>query len=273
MSTDKREYLTLEEVQAEELQLLVDFTGFLDSVGLRYSLHAGTLLGAVRHGGFIPWDDDVDISMPRPDYEKLFTCLEGLPEDLFVADYRNSPLPLRFAKACTRKVRVRQPGDIIPFDQYLWIDIFPIDGMPDALGAQDSHFKRALLNKRMKLYLTLEKSATGSKTKSAAIGLYRMLPAREWRGRNLDTRYERLWRMYPYDSANIITTSLASDAAVMWSGRKEHLCDWGSIDFCGHAFSVYSNAEDLLMSWFGDYMQLPPESERISHDMKCWFVE
>ena len=64
-------YLTPNEVKAEELAMLVEFGDLCKREGLRYSLAGGTLLGAVRHKGFIPWDDDIDVSMPRPDFDSL----------------------------------------------------------------------------------------------------------------------------------------------------------------------------------------------------------
>ena len=64
-------YLTLDQIHAEELETLVDFDEFCNEHGLRYSLAGGTLLGAVRHKGFIPWDDDIDVGMPREDYERF----------------------------------------------------------------------------------------------------------------------------------------------------------------------------------------------------------
>ena len=101
-------YLTLEQIQHEELNLLIALTTFLEENGLKYSLHSGTLLGAVRHGGFIPWDDDVDISMPRPDYERFLSRCAELPNNLFVINSDNSEFPYRFTKVCTRDVRAQQ---------------------------------------------------------------------------------------------------------------------------------------------------------------------
>lgn len=68
---EERTYLTLDEVHEELLNLLLRFDAFCKEHNLRYSLDSGTLLGAVRHKGFIPWDDDIDLNMPRPDYDRL----------------------------------------------------------------------------------------------------------------------------------------------------------------------------------------------------------
>ena len=68
---DKMKKLTLDEIKKTELEILLYFDRICRKNGLKYSMCAGTLLGAVRHQGFIPWDDDIDLSMPRPDYEQL----------------------------------------------------------------------------------------------------------------------------------------------------------------------------------------------------------
>lgn len=89
-------YLTLAELQGELLKLLLRFDAFCKERGLRYSLDSGMLLGAVRHKGFIPWDDDVDVDMPRPDYERLMAFEKELPEGLRLVNANNSNFPYGF---------------------------------------------------------------------------------------------------------------------------------------------------------------------------------
>ena len=104
-SDDEREYLTLREVHEELLKLLARFDTFCKAHNLRYSLEAGTLIGAIRHKGFIPWDDDVDISMPRPDYERLISYQDDLGDHMYLILSEDSAFAYPFMKLCTDEVR------------------------------------------------------------------------------------------------------------------------------------------------------------------------
>lgn len=84
--------LSIEELHQKELELLEAFDAFCSEHGLRYSLTAGTLLGAIRHKGFIPWDDDIDVCMPRPDYDRLATLAGELPAGLRLVGPENARL-------------------------------------------------------------------------------------------------------------------------------------------------------------------------------------
>ena len=89
----ERRYLSQEEMQKEELRLLDLFDRLCREHGLRYSLEYGTVIGAVRHKGFIPWDDDIDLSMPRPDYDKLVSLASEFDcEDACLEGYFGMPL-------------------------------------------------------------------------------------------------------------------------------------------------------------------------------------
>ncbi len=95
------ERLEIEEIKAHSFRVLCKLRDVCEKNGLSYSLTGGTLIGAVRHQGFIPWDDDIDVMMPRPDYDKLIALAkeEDLGFDLFSPDYGEAYW-YPFAKAC-----------------------------------------------------------------------------------------------------------------------------------------------------------------------------
>lgn len=127
-----RRYLSLEETQDRLFELLVYFDDVCKTNGLRYWLGYGTLLGAVRHQDFIPWDDDVDVLMPREDYERLLSLGErALDGDHCLVSYRNSPFPFSFTKLCDNRVRVLTEAYEDLAEESLWLDIFTLDSAPD----------------------------------------------------------------------------------------------------------------------------------------------
>ncbi|MBR3182496.1 MAG: LicD family protein, partial [Eggerthellaceae bacterium] len=123
----------LRELQLVELELMEWFVGFCTRHNLRYYLLGGTLLGAVRHEGFIPWDDDVDICMPRPDYMKF---LEMAEEELFGTDmriesvYHDRNFRQGMAKITTSRMQIVNRSASVDRIEDAWIDIIPMDGFP-----------------------------------------------------------------------------------------------------------------------------------------------
>ena len=122
--------LTQEEVQDRLYRMLCAFADWCDAHGIRYYLSGGTLLGAARHQDFIPWDDDVDVLIPRPDYDRL---LRIVSEDgirgyrLYAYEKGNSFFP--HAKLADPSTYIPDPLLGIP---HLWMDLFPMDGLPDS---------------------------------------------------------------------------------------------------------------------------------------------
>ncbi len=127
--------LSIEEVKELQMSILDSIHDFCKQNGLRYSLSYGTLLGAVRHKGYIPWDDDIDIMMPRPDYDAFISRYpQSAPSNLFLDDRTtNKDYVSTFAKIIDK--RTYSTGPNIIDDRGVFVDIFCIDGGPEEMDA------------------------------------------------------------------------------------------------------------------------------------------
>ena len=123
---------TLRELQLLEFEMLKKVKEICNKNHITYFLSGGTLLGAVRHGGFIPWDDDVDIAMPRPDYERFLKAAEQefeYPYEILTPDKDSSYL-FPFAKIIDKRAKVKTTSRKNEQVWNVWVDIFPLDSMP-----------------------------------------------------------------------------------------------------------------------------------------------
>lgn len=254
------------ELQIQELEILLEFQRICQRHGLRYFLTAGTLLGAVRHSGFIPWDDDIDIAMPREDFERLpVVCRTELDLQYFFQDYTTEPnFPYYFAKIRKNGTEVYEAGlDDIEMHKGVYIDIFPLDICPDRAWKAVLFFKGvellncALLSKVSKRFLCGYRKWY----MRTAYHTLRHLPKgalfalREWlrkamavgaSGKRLCTVSGR--HGYPRETYQ-----------VQWFERAQELY------FEGRTFPVPGGWDELLCSMYGDYMTIPPEEEQERH--------
>ena len=124
--------LSNEEIREIQINLLETIKDICERYNIKYSLAYGTLLGAVRHKGFIPWDDDIDIFLQRPDYERLIDIISNQSEYywLNVLDVRQKEdYYYPFAKAVDSRTLAKMADNTTPHG--IWIDLFPIDHIPD----------------------------------------------------------------------------------------------------------------------------------------------
>lgn len=241
--------------QGAMLSLLQELDGICRRNGISYTLFAGTLLGAVRHGGFIPWDDDLDVLMPREDYARFLSLAETEldPERFFLQKEFSEHWPMFFSKlrlngtACIEKFHPKDPAQ----HQGIYIDLFPCD------NALENGFLRKLqfAASRAVIAKCLDRRGydTDSRGKKLFMALCRALPLRPlWRFATAGRR----------ESAYVHTFFGASrrfERAVYcrkWFASSER------VPFEAGEFPIPQGYDALLKTLYGDYMRLPDASER-----------
>ena len=132
-------------LQQHELKILKELLKIIEKYDLKYYMLGGTLLGAVRHKGFIPWDDDLDIGIPRPDYEKLVSVLDGeLVYPYAVHSLQSGLCDFSYYYIRVVDTRLKLVRKISQKDVYLpvWVDVFPLDGVPDEQNERRKWLKK-----------------------------------------------------------------------------------------------------------------------------------
>lgn len=262
---ERMQELTLKDLQQVSLELLVDVHKFCVDNNIRYSIAYGTLIGALRHKGFIPWDDDVDLMMPRPDYERF--CHSFCSNKFKLIYYGNDKTALAgFARVvdCNKTIYHTER----PWTKQIsgvWIDIFPIDGVENdgKLYAKRYERLRKLCNiiykfRRQNHHISRTDSLWSiTKTMIAPIvGLNGLLPF--W----LLKKMVKMERVIDFDSAIYLgQCSCLDDGPNQF--HKEDFENYILLDFEGYKFYAISGYDHHLKQLYGDYMQLPPEDKRI----------
>ena len=264
--------ITIEELRIIQIGLLDEVHKFCIDNNLRYSLGGGTLLGAVRHKGFIPWDDDVDIMMPRPDYEQF---LQNFRHDVIKIQHPgNTPnATITFAKLYDSQTILRE----YYATNGVFIDVFPIDGLPDEYGLF------YYLNDQSKWINYLYKISDYENSKFYLyetnkprwiVGLkYWLLHLTYPSRKKCLNKLRQLHNSYDFDS------SFYAGAICGAYGDKEHMIkdtftSYILLPFEGKEYMSIADYDTYLRKHYGDYMKLPPkESQQRSHHFEAYWIE
>lgn len=266
--------ISLREEQLIELEILKDFAAFCDEHSLRYFLDSGTLIGAVRHHGFIPWDDDIDVCLLREDYE-LFKSLV-LERDLWLNEHLRLSLEkdsfYPYLKLIdVRTVLIEYPNSN-PLETGIYIDIFPKDGMKSKGGREK---KRAEKVQKFNLYswigsFTIRKlKRTGKFRDTLLATIIRILiPNPEKHKRKaIELAKKYSGKDCPYVSS-IVCSGLTGCVS------KDCFAERIDVSFEGFTFKAPSGYDTYLRSLYpGDYMIPPPPEKRTAHETVVYWKD
>ncbi len=255
----EKKKLSLAEIKQAEVEILDYFVEVCNENNLSYYLDGGTLLGAVRHKGFIPWDDDIDVLMPRPDYEKLIRIMSSdhgrfkLVSSDTCMDYYYP-----YAKIIdTNTELIDEEASLLSYG--LFIDIFPIDGLP-ADDKERKHFQDKIWKYRNIRWYSLKKlSCDEGISNLFKIMIGKLVGNR--RAWNLLKKNVSKYNMYDSEYAYNIVESTRK-----YRNTHRRIFDEKIyLEFEGKKYAAPFGYDEYLTELYGDYMQLPPEAERVSN--------
>ncbi|MCK9191691.1 MAG: LicD family protein [Sphaerochaetaceae bacterium] len=258
------ETLLLRDIQLQELNILIDVARICEENNIRYTLAYGTLIGAVRHKGFIPWDDDIDVAVPRDDYNRLkkYFAEHDTKYKVFGGYYSLGDCTTSFMKVCNQKIHIIEKG--LELENGLGIDIFPIDGFGD------DEEKAKKIAKRYWFLVSREyclrepnnpyiKNASFIKKVSKRLlnVVYRVIGIK-----NIEKKIEKLVTSNSFDDSKWTGNITAEAGGFDSLFDTDVYRDFVDVEFEGHLFKSLKKQDEYLTRIYGDYMKLPPESER-----------
>lgn len=257
--------IKLEELKQLQLDILVKVHEFCIKNNIEYFLSDGTLIGAIRHKGYIPWDDDIDISMTRPNYDKFIKTFNGAYKDLTVyAPELNWNFYAPYANVCDNRTILKE-GDNghNGIDFGIKIDVFPIDGVSSDYKKYLTAFKKikfynATLSVKRRLNLWNNKNKIGS-LKSIILYLITIPFSYTYIQKNI----HKIALQHTYSKSEYATQVTFFSKPRHF--RKEIFESYIDVDFEGYKLRTIANYDTYLRTYYGDYMQLPPENERVGH--------
>lgn len=264
------EQLSLEEIQREEERLLARFHEFCTAHDLRYFLAYGSLLGAVRGGGPIPWDDDIDVAMPRPDYDRFVRLYRpDEASDTRVMQPGEPNYPCYWAKLVSLRTHFDEPGVRYPTDYGVFLDVFPLDGLPSRNPGLHL-FRVTWLHRLFQASYGFDWSRVATKSRTDRIKQLLGIVGRALPRKHYLQALEREVRRYPYNSADTVAVLFTNlpvqrEALPKSSLEKTSECRYGDL-----SVTTFASPEQVLARVYGSDWRTPIKREHDSHGTAVW---
>lgn len=264
---DEYEDMSLREAQLMMADILEAIDNICEKHNIKYFLDAGTLLGAVRHQGFIPWDDDADIGMLREDYNKFIeVCKKELPQNLFLQTFETDKYYNVFPVPC----KIRYNGTIL-FESELkdnykmhngvYVDIIPYDSLPKS---------RFVYKIQRVISFNILKSLKRIANMPDKLSFKNLFTYSFYKIVSLTFPYKRRKKFFDFliKWNDVNSEYMGYGVDTFWFEyiyKKEYFFDLIKLNFEGKQFYAPRNYDAVLKQLYGDYMKLPPENERVWH--------
>ena len=258
------------EIKRIEVGILHYIKNICENNSIRYYLGYGTLLGAIRHKGFIPWDDDIDILMPRPDFERFITLMENNGRYLLLSP-NDTGYYYNFAKVVDTSTQLYEYGCKEIDTMGIYVDVFPLDGMPQN-GVDRERRRKRLLKIRKKI------SSFGRKFPRIRKNIFLYIKdivsyyiCQKQRVEVYQKIYSAEAKQYDYNSSEYVMVTggaygRKSTFPTAWFGNG------GKGTFENEEYSIPQEYDKVLSQLYGDYMALPPKDKRVSrHSFSAYY--
>ena len=254
----------LHKLQRIELEMLLEIDRICKVHDIKYSLDGGTLLGAVRHKGFIPWDDDIDIIMLRSEYARFRrACKKDLDtERFFLQDYTTDK-EYRWGYAKLRRLDtsfIRLGQEHLKQHDGVFLDIFAVDNVPDEPIYRQLHHLVCIFI-RKGLYSEVGKRTAKSSIERAAYRVLNKIPRDTYFG----MRNNLAKPLHKKRTELISHYTLEYPKRCYYGLPRRCFDEYTKMEFEGYIFPCFKEYDLYLKSYYGDYMTLPPEEDRVPH--------
>ncbi|WP_295916209.1 phosphorylcholine transferase LicD [uncultured Anaerovibrio sp.] len=260
--------LTRQEIQSISLGILKQVTDICEQLNLRYFIMYGTLIGVVRHKGFIPWDDDVDIMMPRPDYDKLVDHLLDNPVEYMKVFNRDTckEYPYMITRISDDRYSLDMENEK-PFGMGVFIDIYPFDGLGNTEKEALSYGMKgdrlsSLCYQATREHFAIETTTSfWRKVLKWPVYIISKMIGKDY----FQNKIESLNGKYQYDESEYVGCFVWLSGGMKDIFKREWFDEYIMAKFEDYEFRIPKQFDEVLRHGYGNYMILPPEQERIGH--------